>query len=83
MSAPIRERFRVMAFMVSGCLLTPLLDVMAVNEPYLLAYLLLTVIKAKALSLLIIALGWFNFKCQENRYISRTKQNKKGKKDIM
>jgi len=61
-------------------LLILLLDVMVVNEPYLLSYLLLRVIKAKALSLSIIPWGWFNFKCQENRYTSR-KKKKKGKKE--
>lgn len=55
-------------------LLALFLDVMAMNEPNLLSYLLLRVIKTKALSLLIIALGWFNFKCQENRSISRPKK---------
>lgn len=42
--------------------LTLLLDVMAVNEPCSLLYLLLRVIKAKALSLSIRMLCWFNFK---------------------
>ena len=51
--------------------MTLLLDVMAVNEPCSLLYLLLKVIKAKALSLSIRMLCWFNFKRKETRYISR------------
>ena len=51
--------------------MTLLLNIMAVNEPCSLLYLLLRVIKAKALSLSIRMLCWLNFKCKETRYISR------------
>lgn len=57
-------------------LMTPLLDVMAVNEPCLLSYLLLKVIKAEALSLSITVSGLFNFKCKENKYTSRLEKEK-------
>lgn len=52
--------------------MTPLLDVIAVNESFSLSYLLLRVIKTEALSLSIIVLDRFNFKGKENRYTSRT-----------
>lgn len=68
-------------------LLTPLLDVMVVNEPCLLSYLLPRVIKAKALSLSIIASGWFNFKRKRTGIQADQKKRKeekeRKKKDIM
>lgn len=45
----------------------------------LLSYLLLRIIKAEALSLSIIVLGWFNFKCGEQVY-KQTNKKQKNKK---
>lgn len=53
------------------------LDEIAVNGPYLLSYLLLGVIKAEALSLSIIALGWLNFQMQRGQVHKQTKRKKK------
>lgn len=58
-------------------LLTPRLQVMAVNEPFSLSYLSLRGIKAETLSLSIIALHCFSFKCKGSRYTSRAKTSKK------
>lgn len=53
-----------------------LFDVMVVNEFCLLLYLLLKVIKVEVFFFLIIVSGLFNFKCKENKYISRLEKEK-------
>lgn len=58
-------------------LVTPLLQVMAVNESFSVSHLSLKGIEAKTLSLSMIALHWFIFKCKESRYTSRAKRSKK------